>query len=318
MNFRIYSTAFILLLCCSVSAQTTAERAAKRAKQRAEYKAQNKADRSVDKAVDDAFNSIGNLFKKKKKKTAPEAPAGQSPRSSSGSTASSSPYGTTSASEDPGPYEGFTNEYMLSMDMETTYTKKNGKTEANSVSMAITTDQYAIVIRDENNNQVSKMIFNTQDGKTTMITTDKKGVKTGFRMKLPGIGQTVASSVEDMADRFEFNRTGQRKTIDGYDCEEVIVKDLKTGAVTDSWITKDLGVNSQDVFSGFVAALGKKVKTGPNSVMGSDFSGFPIMSTTKDNGKTYTTHFRNIKVGEANIDRSLLSTEGVQIQSLGF
>lgn len=316
MNSRFYITALVLLLCCSVSAQTTAERAAKRAKQRAEYKAQNKADRSVDKAVDGAFDSIGNLFKKKKK-TAPEAPAGQAPEPATAGAAAN-PYDESSVGEDSGPYEPFSNEFTVSMDMEVTQTKKNGKAETSSISMAITTDRYAVVIRDENGNQVSQMIFNTQDGKTTMITTDKNGVKTGFRMKLPGGKKIMENTVEDMADRFEFNRTGQRKNIDGYDCEEVIVKDLKEGTVTNSWITQDLGISSKDVFSGFVSALGKKVKTGPNSVMSQSFAGFPIMSTTEDKGKTYVTHFRNIKVGEANIDQSLLSTEGVQIQSLGF
>jgi len=68
--------AFIFMLL-TIFAFTTADaqilknqkkRAEKRAQQRAKNKAQNKVDRKVDEAVDDAFESIGSLFKKKKKK----------------------------------------------------------------------------------------------------------------------------------------------------------------------------------------------------------------------------------------------------------
>jgi hypothetical protein len=65
-----------------------------------------------------------------------------------------------------------------------------------------------------------------------MITTDKKGKKTGFRMKMPGGRSIAANAAEDVADRFEFTRTGERKNIDGYDCEKIIVKDRKEGTLT--------------------------------------------------------------------------------------
>lgn len=314
MNIRSSITILALLLCFSATAQNVPSQATKRAKQRAENKTQNKVDRKVDEAVDDAFSSIGNLLKKKKKAepAASDSPEGQP----WGKGAESAPAGSPLGSEDSsGPYEPITSEHTVSMDMEITTTKKNGKSETSTISMAVTTDRYAIVVKDEGGNQVSQMIFNTEDGKTTMVTTDKKGKKTGFRMKMPGASKLAA---EDVTDRFEFTRTGERKNIDGYDCEKIIVRDTKKGTTTTSWITQDLGVNSKDVFAGMMAALGNKMKTGQNSVMERSFDGFPIMSTTEDKGKTYVTHFRNIKVGEANIDRSLLDTSGVEIQSLGF
>jgi hypothetical protein len=320
MQLRSFLTLIALCFCVSLFAQTTAERAAERAKRRTERKAQSKVDNKVDKAVDDAFESIGNIFKKKKKaKPAPEtSPENQPEDKGAESGTDAGAFGGMLGNDDSGPYEGFTNEHSVSMDMEIIQTKKNGKSESSIMSMAVTTDRYAIVVQDEAGNRVSQMIFNTQDGKTTMVTTDKNGQKTGFRMKMPGARSFAANAAEDVADRFEFTRTGERKDIDGYNCEKVIVKDRKEGTLTTSWITQDLGVNSKDIFEGMIRALGNKMKTGPNSVMDRSFDGFPIMSTTEDNGKTYVTHFRNIKVGEANIDQSLLDTSGVEIQSLGF
>ncbi|TXF89386.1 DUF4412 domain-containing protein [Neolewinella aurantiaca] len=317
MNPRPILIAFALLLSFTATAQSVPDRAAKRAKQRAEYKAQNKVDRSVDEAVDDAFNSIGNLFKKKKKKAEP-APDTNSDAQSSESSPAANPYGGMIGNEDAAPYEPFTNEYSVSLDMEITEIKKNGKTETNTMSMAVTTDQYAVLVKDQNGTEISRMIFNTQDGKTTMITTDKKGKKTGFRMKMPGVRKLAADAAEETADRFEFVQTGERKTIDGYGCEKIIVTDKKEGTITTSWVTQDLSINSKDVFAEMMGALGNKVKTGPNSVMERGFDGFPILSITEDKGKTYETHFSNIKVGEENIDRSLLDVSGIEIQSIGF
>lgn len=320
MQLRSFLTLIALCFCVSLFAQTTAERAAERAKKRTERRAQSKVDNKVDKAVDDAFDSIGNLFKKKKKtEPAPStSPEGQPSDKGAESAPAASPLGGILGNDDSGPYESFTSEHSVSMDMEITQTKKNGKVETNTISMAVTTDRYAIGINDESGNRISQMIFNTEDGKTTMITTDKKGQKTGFRMKMPGARSMAANAAEDVVDRFEFTRTGERKNIDGYDCEKIIVKDTKEGTLTTSWITQDLGVNSKDVFEGMIRAMGNKMKTGPNSIMDRSFDGFPIMSTTEDKGKTYVTHFRNIKVGEANIDQSLLDVSGVEIQSLGF
>jgi len=339
MQLRSFLTLIAFCFCVGLFAQTTAERAGNRAKNRVENKAQNKVDRSVDKAVDDTFNAIGNLFKKKKKKTK-EQPAGAAKKTSTSGNPNTvnkggqvPNNGEEYTSEDEAmeainnalgggsdePYEGYTNPVTFSLDMEMAETKKNGKVENTKISMAVNNSQFAIFFKDhEGAGTSSRMIFNTEDGKTTMITTDKKGKTSGFRMKMPGTGRTIAETAQEAVDRFTFTQTGERKTIDGYDCEKVIVKDTKKGTVTESWVTQDLEVSSTDIFGGLMAAFGGKAKMGKGSVMEHPMKGFPLMSTTVENGKTYVTNFRNTKIGEDKYDSSLMDTSGVQIQSLGF
>lgn len=329
MQLRSFLTIFALMCCVSLFAQNQAERATNRAKNRAENKAQNKVDRSVDKAVDDTFNAIGNLFKKKKKKTkeqpagapAPVDQGGQAPNNGEEYTSEEEAMEAINNALNGGsnePYEGYTNPYTFSLDMEINETKKNGKVETNTISMAVTSSFFAILIKDPKGNGASQMIFNTEDGKTTMITTDKKGKKSGFRMKMPGTGRAMAEAAEDVAGRFTFTQTGERKTIEGYDCEKIIVKDNKEGTTTESWITQDLEISTTDVFGGIMSAFGNKTKLGKSNVMKHPLQGFPIRSTTVEDGKTYVTNFRNIKIGEDKYDSSLLDTSGVEIQSLGF
>mgnify|MGYP000497863344 CR=1 FL=1 len=333
-------TILALISCCfcvGLFAQTTAERAANRAADRTERRAQSKVDRTVDQAVDDTFNAIGNLFKKKKKKNKKQPSAPGTATTPAGNNGQATPVGREGQTRNNGgadpseesmeaigkgndePYEGYTNPHTFSMDMEITETKKNGKVVKNTVSMAVTEDRFAIVTKDiEGKGTGSQMIFNTEDGKTTMVTTDKNGVKTGIRMKMPGTGRAIHKTVEDMADRFNFTQTGERKTIDGYNCEKIMVEDTKRGTTTESWITQDLKLSSADIFSGIRSAFGGKAQMGKGSMMNQPVEGFPILSTTVEKGKTYVTKFRNIRVGTDKYDRSLMDISGVRIQSLGF
>lgn len=310
MKIRLLITSLAFLLCFSLSAQAT-ERAKTRAKNRAESRANSKVDQKVDSAVDDAFNAIGGLFKKKNKKE--DKPAA----SPTGATEAAMPMPATSND----PWTPYTNPISFSMTMDVTEVKKNGKRQQNAIDMAVTSNEFGIRMSDEDEKEVSRMILSTEDGKTTMITSDKSGKKTGFRMRMPGMRKAMEKAGEEVSsDRFTFTQTGERKTIDGYDCEKIIVIDHEEDITTESWVTQDLDMSAQDVFGGMMGMFGaaKQKKNGPANALAGPFSGFPIFSTSNDGKQTFETRFKNIKIGEDEMDRSILDTSGVEIQSLGF
>jgi|AntRauTorckE5430_2_1112549.scaffolds.fasta_scaffold01349_5 hypothetical protein len=318
MNFRSLTTIFTLLLCCSLGAQTTAEKAADRAKNRTERRAQNKVDNKVDQAVDEAFDSIGNLFKKKKTSEPASTPNGEANEQMTDEEAEAQSMRMLGGLlGGGGDWEPFTNELTFSLTMTMEETKKNGKVDNSNVRIGVTTDRFAIITSNSDEQASSQMILNTQDGMTTMVTTTKDGEKSGFRLRLPTLGRTMTEVGEETLDRFTFRKTGERQTIDGYNCEKVIVTDTEEGTVTESWITQDLKITATDIFGGMTRAFGGKAPQAKGGASEVPFEGFPIMSTTTDNGKTYVTRFRDIKIGEANMDRSLLDTSGVEIQSIG-
>lgn len=313
MKLRFLITSLALLLCIGLSAQAT-ERAKNRAKNRAENRANSKVDQKVDSAVDDAFNAIGGLFKKKNKK-AKEADTSNTPAGATDAAPATGPMTTS------GPWEPYTNPVSFSMTMDVTEIKKNDKRQQNAIDMAVTTNEFAIRMIDEEAQEVSRMILNTQDGKSTVITTDKKGEKTGFRMRMPGMRKAMVEAAEEVdSERFTFTQTGERKTIDGYDCEKIVVVDHQEDITTESWVTQDLEMTAQDIFSGMMGMFGatKQKKGGPANALAGPFSGFPIMSITYDDKQTFETHFKDIKIGADKMDRTILNTTGVTIQSLGF
>lgn len=337
MKFRTLFTLLALLLATGLSAQTTAERAGKRAKNRAENRAQNNADRKVDRAVDDAFNAVSNLFKKKKKakKEDPARAKSDAKANAKVKDGGAAPNNGEEYENDEEvmnalnnmmggksePWEAYTNPVSFSVRMEMTEEKKNGKTEDTSMDMSATTDRFGIRMRGLDGQEETRMILNTQDGKTTMITTDKEGATTGYRMQMPGVKRITEQRTEDALDGITIEETNETRAIDGYHCRKFVVTDSKRGTVTDSWVTKDAGLNAQDVFSGMMNAFGAQVKKqqgGPGTALAGGYDGFPILSVSRDGKSTYTMRFRDLKIGEANMDRAVLDTSGVEIQSVGF
>ncbi|MEM9928377.1 MAG: DUF4412 domain-containing protein, partial [Bacteroidota bacterium] len=129
-------------------------------------------------------------------------------------------------------------------------------------------------------------------------------------------------ATEDVAnDRFTFTQTGERKVIDGYNCEKFIIEDTQEGYRTESWVTQDIKVNSYDIFSGMMGMFGggpAKQKNSPANAFAGGYEGFPILAITTDGKSTHETRFKNLKFGEVEADRSLLQTDGIQIQDIGF
>ena len=327
MLIRTLITCLALLLCGSLAAQkTTAERAGQRAKDRAERRAEGRLDQKVDRAVDDAFNAVGNLFKKKKKnkKQPAETTGGNKPTKPGNGGVD----GDAEAERAEGllgqimgggkKWEPYTNPRTFSVTMTTTETRRNGKQQQTVSTIAVNETNFGIRITADEPGS-NRMILDTQTGKTTMVNVDKNGETTATRMRIPSFtgGETVAFDPEEMNDRFSSKRTGQRRTIDGYDCELWVTTDTKTGNVTESWVTQDVDLTMIEVLGGMANAFGGQAPKQAQDVRGV-FTGFPVLSIMEDNGKTYETRFSDVRLGAGNYDRSVLDVSGLTVQELGF
>jgi len=204
------------------------------------------------------------------------------------------------------------------MTMEGTEIKKNGKRKVSIVDLGVTTNKVGMRMTDEGSKELSRMILNTQDGKTTIVTTEKNGQETGIRMRMPNMGKLMAEAAEDVNGRFSFTQTGERKTIDGYDCEKIIVKDNKKEIVTESWVTQDIGMDAQQLFGSISGMFGGGGNQGAASSLAGGYTGFPILAISKHKKSTYECRYQNIKIGENQMDKSVVSLVGVTVQNLGM
>ena len=327
---RGLTPALLLLtfLCTCVSAQSVPKKAKKRAKDRTERRAENEMNNEIDKAVDDAFNAVGNLFKKKKKQrdTTTTKPGKQ--RTDSGETAGEDngmgALGKLFGGGDD-DFEPFTNDANFSLVMDMTTTKKNGKQENFLMTLALAPTQIGqkIVQTHKGKEMVSQAIFDTQDGKTTIITDTDDG-RMGIRTKTPNLSAIINNeTVEDYTADINVTDTGETKTIDGYHCRKYTMTD-GDGNRSESWITTEIDIDNDDLYTGMLAlAGGGRGRTNTPQLPtagGTPMEGFPIMTTTvSPKGEKYEMHYRDIKVGQAQMDKSVFDLNGVEIMEMpGF
>ena len=330
MLSRTLTLLFTLLLCTCVHAQNVPDKAKKRAKDRTERKAEDNMNQKIDKAVDDAFDAVGSLFKRKSKKKKDKT----EDRVDDGGLAPND--GEEYADDDEatralsnlfgggGDFEPFTNEHSFSLVMDMTTTNRRGKSEDVTMHIAVAPTQIGqrIVTTDKGKPTEVRSIFDTQTGKTTLVT-EQDGQLSGVRMRMPnlsGLMEEMDTELEDQMSNLQIQRTGETKVIDGYTTHQFIVRDDKEGYTTESWVTFDLGLDAEALYRGMTAALGMgKGFTMPSASQGLE-NGVAIMSTyTDDKGKTGTMHYREIKVGAAAMDASVLDLEGVTVQEVpGF
>lgn len=329
---------FILLISLCLFAATDglqaqkkqADRAANRAENRANQKVNNKVDNTVDGAVDDAFNAIGGLFKKKDKKKKKKKGSGAM-EPDNGTEA-----GTMDAEEQAayestagglgnlfgGEWEPYSNPRSFSMVMNMTSTKnRNGKQEKMTMAFAVLENESGVEVNSTDDFEKTRMILNTQTGKSTIITTDKKGATTGYRMRMPNMQKAIekemAKQQENITERYTIEATGERMVIDGYNCEKIVVTDTESGDVTTSWVTQDIDLTVVEMSQGLAGAYGGgqiKMPTMPN---GKAFEGLFIKSTTVTSKETIEMHITNIKLDGAT-DKSVFDVSGVQITETGF
>lgn len=344
MQLRILLSLLALLLCCGLSAQKTTDRVKDRATNRAENRANRKLDQKVDDAVDDAFNAVGNLFKKKKKKKKNAPTDNDAPTTND--TPSTTPNGARydDRVDDGGlapndgeeyededeamgafsnflggskDFEPFTNETSFSLKMVMTEVKKNGKTNANEMHIAVLPTRIATRINEvdrKGNAQEMQNIFDTQDGTTTLITSEN-GQRSGTRVRMPSFNIDVSDEVAEELDKYTMTNTGETKVINGYNCTKWVVTNKETGEVTESWITQDIDLDAQEVFTGIMRMSGGKPGQANNNL--APYEGMAVLTTMTDKKGTKTTvEYQDIRVGEANVDRSILDTSGVDIQDL--
>ncbi|NJC27269.1 hypothetical protein [Neolewinella antarctica] len=322
----------LLLLCTSVSAQNVPQKAKTRATERAERKANNRVDQKVDKAVDDAFNAVGNLFKKRNKKKNRQDSTGNNGSTVQTGNEESGTAPTSGAQTDDDraanilgslfggnkDFEPFTNEATFSADMNVISTKRNGKQEVMNMRLAVAPTQIGqqvnIVKKGETTTTLS--IFDTQTGTTTLVT-EADGERTAMRMRTPNLsGLMEEMDTENYMEGITIEETSETKVIDGYNTRKYLSTNENDGSVTTSWITTEIPLRHEALAQSMAAFTGAKISA-PD---GAPEIGFPLRSTSiTKKGERIEMTYKNVKVGEAAMDTSILNLDGVEIMEIpGF
>lgn len=160
------------------------------------------------------------------------------------------------------------------------------------VDMTMTMKVKGPLLRVDINPQMST-VTNTSTGETMTIMNDQKAymeipAEMMKRMKDAAMDLSNADNGE-AAEAPEPKATGNKKTINGFSCEEYVIES-KDGAKTTLWITKD--IPNADQLLKELDALSAEMNPMKNATKAMDLPGFPvqtIIENTSLGGKTTVT-----------------------------
>lgn len=113
----------------------------------------------------------------------------------------------------------------------------------------------------------------------------------------------------------KITRTGETKTIDGYQCEKVIAETEESKSTM--WITKDLGLQYGDLYKIIASGNNGPQSQNANLPAMKEMNGFPIEMEVTNKKKSETAIIRIKNISKEPINAAIFSTEGYQMMDMG-
>lgn len=162
---------------------------------------------------------------------------------------------------------------------------------------------------EENKEMNMRMLFDHKKLTTTILTTDKKGKKSGIVTKTPKLTVTTTAPSQAMKEG-KLVKTGEKKVIDGYQCEKWIYTSEESKS--EFWVTTDVKYNLSKAIALFNTANkgGKSQDNNFDKIEGFCMEG----TTTSSNGDVYHFTISQLKMSEPGSEK--FSTEGYEIMDM--
>lgn len=214
--------------------------------------------------------------------------------------------GKAPVQEDNTPFKplGFTGSYRWEI-----HTYKNGTEEKDSpgsISMAFDDAHMALLPHTDKKEGEMRMVFDLKDKYTYTLVTDKKGERTGIKMKARPVHAEDDST--SMAGRdTKVARTEETKLVEGHNCRKYTYSN--EDGTGEAWIAEDIPFNAFEALANMMGSRSSKWQQAPYHGM--------VMENTwnakngKEQVKMYT---RDLVLGK--VDPALFSTDGYAIQDM--
>lgn len=150
-----------------------------------------------------------------------------------------------------------------------------------------------------------RLVFDLKNKVNYTLMTDKKGKRTGVKMKAMRI--TVGDMEEDEGRPTQVVRTDETKTIEGHSCRKYTYKN--DDGHGEAWIAEDIKFNAFEAMGSMVGARADNWQKAPYQGM--------VLETTwysADNKEKVEMYTRSLVVGK--VDAALFSTAGYEMQDM--
>lgn len=207
--------------------------------------------------------------------------------------------------EDKTPYKplGFTGSYRWEI-----HSYKNGTPEKDSpmhMLMAFDDAHMAMEPQAPKGQEQMRMVFDLKNKFTYTLMTDKKGERSGIKMKSMRINVQDEGAETDA--QAKVTRTNETKTIEGHTCRKYTYSNEDGNG--EAWIAEDVQFNAFEALGHMVGGKASKWQQAP-------YQGMVMESTwTSKDGKEKVEMFtRDLVIGK--VDAARFSTDGYNVQDM--
>ncbi len=166
------------------------------------------------------------------------------------------------------------NPVQATIGMEMKSFKKNGKLDETNTTKMIFGNTGECVVMNEGDKNETRMLFDYKGAATYMINEKEKTA-----MKMPMIN--FQKMAEKMAGNFDvmeddsghWERTGEKKEINGYNCEKYVYTNPKEKTKMDVWVTPDINIDlsGNHLFGGQIKDFSTMVAEDPQVAQNDNF-----------------------------------------------
>ena len=170
------------------------------------------------------------------------------------------------------------------------------------------------------NSSIDRMIMNFKEGKSLILSTDRKGRKTGMKMDMKGINMIAKSAVSKENDNLNKGKSSLRSTdeikmIEGYKCRKYIHEGEKY--TSEIWVTEDAKLDHVKLNKALAQAFANTSGPSQNAYVEAGIKGLAIqthMSPKDGRSQECTMTMKNIKPGVAPAE--MFSTQGYEVTEM--
>lgn len=214
--------------------------------------------------------------------------------------------GKASVQEDNTPFKplGFTGSYRWEIRMY-----KNGTEEKDSptsIGMAFDDTHMALLPHTDKKEGDLRVVFDLKNRYTYTLVTDKKGERTGIKMKARRLlAENDSTSMAEWDTKVA--RTGETKLIEGHNCRKYTFS--SEDGTGEAWIAEDIPFNAFEALATMMGPRSTKWQQAP-------YHGVVMENTWNDKkGKEQVKMYvRDLVLGK--VDPALFSTDGYAIQDM--
>lgn len=212
------------------------------------------------------------------------------------------------------------NPVQATMVMQTKSYKKNGKLDNTMNAKMIFGKTGECMIMNEGDKNETRMLFDYKGAATYMVNEKEKTAMKMPMINFQKMAEKMAGDQVDLEDDGgQWERTNEKKEINGYDCRKYVYTNTKEKTKMDAWVTQDISIDlsGNHLFGGQIRDFSNDTSVAESSNVDENFPrGMMVRSIYYEKNNDTPSMVMDITSFKKTSDPKYFSLEGYQVNDI--